>query len=304
MRGCIRGCRFCQAGVVTRPVRERTVTEILKAVDEALINTGYEEIGLLSLSSSDYSDILSLIGALSEQYADRHLSISLPSLRIESFSVELMDSLKDVRRSGFTLAPEAATGRMRNIINKPLDEQQLLETAQAIFSHGWHNLKLYFMIGHPSETIEDVQAIADLCKALLAEGRKYAGKRAQVTAAVSTFIPKPHTPFQWVPCDSFEQITQKQDFLKRHLRGQGLKLNWNPPEDSMLEAWSARGDRRMGQVIYRAWKLGAKFDAWKDHFRYDLWQDAFAESGLDPSFYTHRQRSIDEKLPWDHINTG
>lgn len=304
MRGCTRGCRFCQAGMITRPVRERPVEEIVQAVEQALANTGYEEIGLLSLSSSDYTHILELVNAVSQRFAGRNLTVSLPSLRIESFSVELMEALIDSRRSGFTLAPEAATERMREIINKPVSTQQLLETARAIYSHGWHNIKLYFMIGHPSETMEDVQAISDLCKAVLAEGRKIIGRRAQVTAGVSTFIPKPHTPFQWVPCDTMEQIAAKQTLLKHSLRGPGLKLNWNSPEDTMLEAWLSRGDRRMAEVIYQAWKRGAKFDAWKEHFRYDVWLEAFAAVGLEPGFYTHRERPIDETFPWEHISTS
>ncbi len=303
MRGCTRGCRFCQAGMITRPVRERPVDEILDAIEEALRRTGFEEIGLLSLSSSDYTHILELVQKVSERFAGRNLQVSLPSLRIESFSVELMDALKDSRRSGFTLAPEAATERMREIINKPVSTQQLLETARAIYSHGWHNIKLYFMIGHPSETLADVQAIADLCKAVLAEGRRIIGRRAQVTAGVSTFIPKPHTPFQWAPCDTMEQIAAKQTLLKQSLRGPGLKLNWNSPEDTMLEAWLSRGDRRMAEVVYQAWKRGAKFDAWKDHFRYDLWLEAFTAVGLQPEFYTHRERPIDETFPWEHIST-
>jgi len=304
MRGCTRGCRFCQAGMITRPVRERTVEEIVTAIEQAVQFTGFEEVGLLSLSSSDYTHILELVTTISERFAGKNLSISLPSLRIESFSVDLMDALKDARRSGFTLAPEAATERMREIINKPVSTQQLLETARAIYTRGWSNLKLYFMIGHPSETIEDVQAIADLCKAVLAEGRKVIGRRAQVTAGVSTFVPKPHTPFQWVPCDSVEQIQAKQTLLKQALRGPGLKLNWNTPEDTMLEAWLSRGDRRMAEVIYQAWRRGVKFDAWKEFFRYDLWLEAFRFVGLEPDFYTHRERPIDEALPWDHIDTA
>jgi radical SAM superfamily enzyme YgiQ (UPF0313 family) len=289
--------------MVTRPVRERPVPEIVEAIAEALKNTGYEEVGLLSLSSSDYTHILELVNAVASKFAGKHLSISLPSLRIESFSVELMDALKDSRRNGFTLAPEAATERMREIINKPVSTAQLLETAQAIFSRGWSNLKLYFMIGHPSETLEDVQAIADLCKSVLAIGRKEIGGRAQVTAGVSTFIPKPHTPFQWVPCDTIEQINLKQDLLKRTLRGKGLKLNWNKPEPVMLEAWLSRGDRRMSEVVYQAWKKGARFDAWDENFRYDFWLEAFFDAGLDPAFYTHRPRRIDEVFPWEHIST-
>jgi len=304
MRGCTRGCRFCHAGMITRPVRERPVAEVVAAIEQAMASTGYEEIGLLSLSSSDYTNILELVKAVGERFAGRHLTVSLPSLRIESFSVDLMDALKDSRRSGFTLAPEAATERMREIINKPVSTEQLLETTRAIYAHGWHNIKLYFMIGHPSETLEDVRAIADLCKAVLAEGRRLIGRRAQVTAGVSTFVPKPHTPFQWVPCDTMEQIKAKQDLLKNSLRGPGLKLNWNPPEDTMLEAWLSRGDRRMAEVVYQAWKRGAKFDAWKEHFRFDLWQQAFEAVGLEPAFYTHRERPIDETFPWEHISTS
>lgn len=304
MRGCTRGCRFCQAGMITRPVRERSVDEIIEAIEIALAKTGFEEIGLLSLSSSDYTHILELVSKVAERFADKHLAISLPSLRIETFSVELMDALQNNRRSGFTLAPEAASERMRSIINKPVSTQQLLETAREIFSHGYPTIKLYFMIGHPSETLEDVQAIADLCKAVLHEGKKIIGNRAQVNAGVSTFVPKPHTPFQWVPCDTREQILAKQALLKRQLRGPGLKLSWNPPEDTLLEAWLSRGDRRMAEVIYQAWQRGAKFDAWNEHFRYDLWLDAFNATGLNPDFYTHRERPIDEVFPWDHISTS
>lgn len=304
MRGCTRGCRFCQAGMITRPVRERPVEEILKAIETGVHNTGFEEVGLLSLSSSDYTHILELVKAVGERFSSEHLSVSLPSLRIESFSVELMESLKDTRRSGFTLAPEAATERMREIINKPVSTQQLLETAEATYSRGWTTIKLYFMIGHPSETMEDVQAIADLCKAVLAVGRKAIGKRAQLNAGVSTFVPKPHTPFQWVPCDDRDSILAKQDLLRKALRGPGLKLSWTPPEDTMLEAWLSRGDRRMANVILQAWRYGAKFDAWNEHYRYDLWMKAFQDADLDPAFYTHRERPIDEIMPWEHISTS
>jgi len=303
MRGCTRGCRFCQAGMITRPVRERSVDEILAAIEKAIEETGFEEVGLLSLSSSDYTQILELVQAVSTRFHDRTLSISLPSMRIESFSVELMDALKDTRRSGFTLAPEAATERMREIINKPVSNEQLLETAREIYARGWINIKLYFMIGHPEETLEDVRAIADLCKAVLKEGEKLIGRKAKLTAGVSTFIPKPHTPFQWSPCDTFDQIHAKQELLKQELRIPGLKLNWNEPKETMLEAALSRGDRRVSKVIHTAWRLGAKFDAWHEHFDYDIWQEAFAQCGLDPDFYTHRPRLIDETFPWDHIDS-
>ena len=305
MRGCTRGCRFCQAGMITRPVRERPVEEILNAIEDSLDYTGIDEVGLLSLSSSDYDEVLTLVKAVSERFTDRHVKISLPSLRIESVSVELMDLLHgQSSRSGFTLAPEAATERMREIINKPVSSEQLLQTAREIYARGWHTIKLYFMIGHPSETLEDVQAISDLCKAVLAEGRKIMGKRAKVNAGVSTFVPKPHTPFQWVPCDTVEQIEAKQTLLKTQLRGPGLKLNWNNPLETMFEAWLSRGDRRLSAVIERAWQLGAKFDAWQEFFAYDKWLQAFSELDIDPGFYTHRERPIDETLPWDHIDAA
>ena len=304
MRGCTRGCRFCHAGMINRPVRERSVNEIVDTLQQALQNTGFEEIGLLSLSSSDYTHILELIDAVSTHFAGKNLGISLPSLRIESFSIELMDALRASRRGGFTLAPEAATERMREIINKPVSTQQLLETTRAIYARGYTTIKLYFMIGHPSETIEDVQAIADLCNTVLREGRQVIGRRARLNAGVSTFVPKPHTPFQWVPCDTVEQIQAKQALLKRELRDRDIKLTWSKPEDTLLEAWLSRGDRRMAEVVYQAWANGAKFDAWQDQFCYAAWLQAFEQVGLEPAFYTHRPRLLDETFPWEHINPG
>jgi len=304
MRGCTRGCRFCHAGMINRPVRERSVEEVVQAADEAIRATGFEELALLSLSSSDYTHILELVTAISDHFAEKHLAVSLPSLRIETVSVDLMDKLRDRRGTGFTFAPEAATERMRRIINKYIPDEDLLEAAREVYSRGWTSLKLYFMIGHPSETLEDVQAIADLCKRVLAEGRKVIGYKARVHAGVSTFIPKPHTPFQWVSADTMEQITLKQNLLKRELRDKNIKLSWTPPEDSMLEAWLTRGDRRIGDVIYTAWKNGAKFDAWQEERRFGIWMAAFAEHGLDPAFYTQRQRRTDEVFPWDHITAA
>ena len=218
IRGCTRGCRFCHAGMVTRPVRERPVDEVISAIEKSLANTGFEEIGLLSLSSSDYTHILELIRALNQQFEGRKLHISLPSLRIDTFSIELMETLKEARRGGFTLAPEAATDHMREIINKPITTQKLLDTAREIYQRGWRTIKLYFMIGHPSETLDDVKGIVKLCRAVLTEGRKVMGKRAKLSAGISTFVPKPHTPFQWVPCDAIESIQAKQDLLKHELR--------------------------------------------------------------------------------------
>ena len=302
MRGCTRGCRFCQAGMITRPVRERSVAEVVAAAEEAVTNTGFEELALLSLSSSDYSNILELVTTIGEKFSGRHLSISLPSLRIESVSVELMDKLRDRRSFGFTLAPEAATERMRRIINKFIPDDQILETTREIYRRGWPTIKLYFMIGHPSETLEDVQAIADLCKRVLAEGRKVLGGKAKLHAGVSTFIPKPHTPFQWVAVDTPEQIRAKQALLMHELRDGSIKLSWTQPEDTLLEAWLSRGDRRLAEVIYTAWTNGSRFDAWQDQRRYETWLNAFAQNGLDPAFYTHRARRMDEIFPWDHIS--
>lgn len=304
MRGCTRGCRFCHAGMVTRPVRERSVEEIVEAVGEMIRSTGFEEVSLLSLSSSDYGEISTLVKAIGEKYAGKNLSVSLPSLRIESFSVDLMDQLKDTKRNGFTLAPEAATERMRRIINKFVPTEQVLATAREIYSRGWHTIKLYFMIGHPSETLEDVQAIADLCKAVRAEGKKIMGHRAQVNAGVSTFVPKPHTPFQWSPVADVETIKEKQALLKSQLRGDGLKLSWNNPFETQLEAWFSRGDRRLGKVLLEAHYRGAKFDAWHDHFSYETWCEAFAVAGLDIAFYNYHQRSESEIFPWDHIDAA
>jgi radical SAM superfamily enzyme YgiQ (UPF0313 family) len=192
---------------------------------------------------------------------------------------------------------------MRRIINKPVSTAQLIETARQVYLRGWPTLKLYFMIGHPSETIEDVQAIVDLCQTVLAEGRKAIGRRANLHAGVSNFVPKPHTPFQWVPCDTIENIREKQSLLRQQLRGNGIKLTWTRPEVTLLEAWLSRGDRRMAEVIYHAWRRGARFDAWKDHFNQSSWQEAFAETGLDPAFYTHRERPAFEVFPWEHISS-
>ena len=209
MRGCTRGCRFCHAGIITRPVRERSIAEILETMETLIPNTGYSEIGLLSLSSSDYTQIVPLVEAINERFEGQNIAISLPSLRIESVSVSLMDALSGKRRSGFTLAPEAATERLRNIINKPISDQQLLDTAEEIYQHGWHTIKLYFMIGHPTETLEDVRAIADLSKRVLQVGIQTIGNRAKVNTSVGTFVPKPHTPFQWVGLSSQKEIAKK-----------------------------------------------------------------------------------------------
>jgi radical SAM family uncharacterized protein len=305
MRGCTRGCRFCHAGMITRPVRERSVDEILEAAEAAIKSTGFEELALLSLSSSDYTDVVELVTRVGERFGETQLKVSLPSLRIESVSIDLMEKLKARRAGGFTLAPEAATERMRRIINKFIPDEDLINTTREIYRRGWPTIKLYFMIGHPSETLEDVQAIADLCKRVLAEGRKVIGMKAKLHAGVSTFVPKCQTPFQWVSCDTRENILDKQNLLKRQLlRDKNIKLSWTNPDDTLLEAWLSRGDRRMAEVVYTAWKNGAKFDAWDEGRKPQVWASAFAEHGLDPYFYTHRQRRTDEVFPWEHITAA
>lgn len=305
MRGCTRGCRFCHAGMVTRPVRERDVGEITAAVGEMIASTGFEELALLSLSSSDYGDIVPLVEAISSEYGELNLNISLPSLRIETVSVDLMDKLQNAgRRGGFTLAPEAASERMREIINKPVSTAQLLETCREIYARGWRTIKLYFMIGHPAETLDDVGEIAQLAKDVLAVGRKALGGKAKLNVGVSTFVPKPHTPFQWSPSDSRDQINAKQALLRREVRGAGLKLSLNRPDETMMESWLSRGDRRMSEVILEAYKRGARFDGWREHFNYGAWMEAFARVGLDPAFYTHRARESEERFAWDHIDAG
>ena len=311
-RGCTRGCRFCHAGIITRPVRERPLEEVLTAVGQIVAQTGYEEVALLSLSSADYSHISDLVEVLAQQHQDQHLSISLPSLRIESFSVDLADGVSRGRRSGFTFAPEAGTERLRGVINKDIPTGQMLEVAREVFQRGWRTVKLYFMIGLPGEEPDDVQAIIDLARAVREEGRKAHGKRAQVNVSVSTFVPKPHTPFQWASLAAADEILDKQQVLRRALRGRGFKLSWNEPAITQIEAALSRGDRRLGSVVRRAWELGARFDGWDEWFNQEAWTTAFTDAvgarftapASLISFYAHRKRERDEILPWDHISTG
>jgi radical SAM family uncharacterized protein len=304
-RGCTRGCRFCHAGMVYRPVRERPLAEVLQAVDDIIKETGFEEVSFLSLSSSDYSKIGDLVRETVRRYGDRKLSIGLPSLRIESFSVDLMEELeKGRRRSGFTFAPEAATDRLREVINKPVPTETLLQVAEEVFARGWTTIKLYFMIGHPTQTMEDVQAIAHLAKKVLAIGRKHIGRKANVRVGVSTLVPKPHTPFQWVPLEEEHVLRGQLAYLRDALRGPGLHFTWSDPRETLLEAVMGRGDRRLGAVVQRAWELGAKFDGWQDQFNEAAWAQAYREVGLDPDFYARRPRALDEVFPWDHIDVG
>lgn len=301
-RGCSHGCRFCQAGIIYRPVRERPPDEVKQAVEEIISGCGYSEISLVSLSTSDYSGIGELVADLSRDYP--RLSLSLPSLYINSFSVNLMDSLSSRKRTGLTFAPEAGSERLRRIINKNITEEELLNTAAEAFERGWTGIKLYFMVGLPGETTDDVEAINELVEKVYATGRRARGRPPQIRVNVSTFVPKPHTPFQWVAQESEEGLEEKQDILRHGMRRKGVKLSWTDTESSLLEAALSRGDRRIGQAIYNAWKLGCRFDSWSEHLSYEKWMKAFEEAGLDPDFYARRERPLEEVLPWSHINTG
>ncbi len=301
-RGCSHGCRFCQAGIIYRPVRERPQAEILRAAGEIITNCGYSEVSLVSLSTCDYTHIEELVTSLSRQYPG--LALSLPSLYINSFSVELMDSLPAHKKTGLTFAPEAGSERLRCVINKNVSEEELLKTAAAAFDRGWTGLKLYFMVGLPTETMDDIQNISRLVEKVRTLGRQTKGRTPQVRINLSTFVPKPHTPFQWVVQEGEEELTAKHELLKQGLKRKGINLSWTDPKVSLLEGVLSRGDRRLGKVIYRAWELGSTFDSWSEQFHYENWAHAFAEAGLEPSFYTRRQRSLDELLPWAHIDTG
>ncbi|MDH7486369.1 MAG: TIGR03960 family B12-binding radical SAM protein [Anaerolineae bacterium] len=304
-RGCTRGCRFCLAGMVYRPLRERPLEEVLAAVDELVEQAGFEEVAFLSLSASDYSRIGELVEGVLAAHGDEELSISLPSLRIESFSVELMEKLaRGRKRGGFTFAPEAATDRLRQVINKPIATESMLQVAEEVYARGWTTIKLYFMIGHPTQTEEDVAAVVRLARQVREIGRRRIGGRARVRVSVSTFVPKPHTPFQWSPLADEADLRAQIELLRRGLSGRGLEVSWNDPRESLIEAALSRGDRRLADVVQRAWELGAKFDAWQDQFAFDAWAQAFAEAGLDPAWYARRPRSPEERLPWEHISAG
>ena len=301
-RGCTRGCRFCQAGVVYRPVRERKPETLLRLAQELVERTGYDEISLVSLSSADYSCLRELTDSLLKKFAPQGVSLSLPSLRIDSFSIELANEIQKVRRSGLTFAPEAGTQRLRDVINKGVTEADLFEAAGAAFRSGWSGIKLYFMIGLPTETDEDILAIADLARRVLALSRNVRNRK--VTVSVSTFVPKPHTPFQWFAQISADEMQRRQNLLRVALKGRGINLNWHDAQTSRLEGVFARGDRRLGKTLHAAWRNGARFDGWSEHFRPDIWDAAFESTGIDADFYTVRERDHTEVLPWQHISTG
>ena len=301
-RGCPRGCRYCQAGMIYRPLRERPMEEVLQAAEELLANTGYEELSLVSLSTSDYPGIDRLVKELLARYRQGPLSISLPSLRSDTFSLALAESLPG-RRGSLTLAPEAGTERLRQVVNKALTDQDLMQAVETALQGGWTSLKLYFMLGLPTETEEDVAAIPELVrrmKDLARDGRQ----QLQIRVSLATFIPKPHTPFQWLPQLAPEEVELRLEALRQKLRRIGVQLSWPDSQMSQLEAVLARGDRRLGRAILRAWQKGCVFDAWSEHFQPQKWHDALAEEGLNAAFYAHRTRPFDELQPWAHIDSG
>ncbi|UNC90926.1 TIGR03960 family B12-binding radical SAM protein [Candidatus Contubernalis alkaliaceticus] len=308
-RGCTRGCRFCQAGVLYRPRRERTPEKLTDICFKAVEHSGYDEISLSSLSSSDYSNVESLIQRLQKKLHHQGISLSLPSLRIDSFSVQLAQNLQELKRSGLTFAPEAGTQRLRDVINKNVTEEDLLNTVTEAFRAGWNSIKLYFMIGLPTEQQEDLEGIAALAKKVVQRFRetvedKGRWGRLKITVSTSTFVPKPHTPYQWEPQISLEEIKSKQAFLKERLRGRNLAYSWHEPEASLLESAICRGDRRISEVIFKAWQLGCKFDSWWEKMDYKKWQEAFSLSSLCPESFANRTFHPQEVLPWDHIDTG
>jgi radical SAM family uncharacterized protein/radical SAM-linked protein len=302
-RGCTRGCRFCQAGMIYRPVRERAPGTLLSLAERSLANTGYEDISLLSLSTGDYSAIHMLMQGLMDRCEPEKIAVSLPSLRVGSLTQELMSQIKRVRKTGFTVAPEAGSQRLRDVINKNISEKDLEETVQNAFGLGWQLIKLYFMIGLPTETEADLDAIIALVRRLQrGQGKK--GRNRRINVSVSTFIPKAHTPFQWSSQMSLDESREKIRMLRTNLRGRDLRFKWQNPEMSLLEGLWARGDRSLSGLLVKAYEMGCRFDGWSDHFEYRRWNEAIEACGVDVDFYTRRSRDLSEPLPWDHIDCG
>ena len=304
-RGCSRGCRFCQAGMAYRPVRVRS-EERLRALARKMADaTGYDELSLTSLSSADYSCLDGLVDNLMEDFAGEQVSFSLPSLRIDSFSIGLADRMQQVRKSGLTFAPEAGTQRMRDVINKGVTEENLLDAVSAAFEKGWKSVKLYFMLGLPTETDEDIVGIAKLAKKVVDRYQEITGKRgAKVTISVSCFVPKAFTPFQWAAQDSLAEFERKQRLLKENIRDRSIQFNYHDARVSRLEGVLARGDRRLSRVIFKAWENGARFDGWSDQFHEEYWLDAFDALGVEKEYYNERGREREEKFPWEHTSPG
>ncbi len=307
-RGCIRGCRFCQAGFVYRPVREKSADTLVSQALKLLDCTGHSEVALTSLSTSDYTSLAEFAEKLTEETDKRKVNLSLPSLRVDSFSLDLMEKTQKVRKSGLTFAPEAGTQRLRDVINKNINEEDILKAVEIAMTGGYTTLKLYFMLGLPTETMEDVAGIARLVRLITDIYKNGSNKRLYgrlgITVSTSFFVPKPFTPFQWEAQISSEDYLERQRYLDGMLKGGKVRYSWHNGHMSLLEAVMARGDRTIGQVIYKAWEKGCKFDSWDEHFKYDKWIEAFDESGIDPAFHGSRERGEDEILPWDHIDAG
>jgi radical SAM family uncharacterized protein len=304
-RGCTRGCRFCQAGMITRPVRERSTATIRKIIDAGLAGGGLPEVGLLSLSSADHSDILGMVRNVADDHEGSNVNVSLPSTRVDAFNVTLADELaRSGRRTGLTFAPEAGTERMRRVINKTVSEADMIATAKAAYAGGWHHLKLYFMCGLPTERDEDVVGIADIADKVATAGKTVGRSNAKVTASCGAFVPKPHTPFQWAGQDPVAEIDRKLKLLRDSVRSRKVKVRTHGGSAAQLEGFLSRGDRRVGPVIEEAWRRGARFDQWGDHFRPDIWLEAARDLGVDVTFYTTRSRDRREAFPWDHIFAG
>lgn len=307
-RGCIRGCRFCQAGFIYRPIREKSPETVDGQCRRLIETSGYDEISLCSLSTSDYTGLQPLLNSLLDWTAKDKINVSLPSLRVDNFSDELMEKLAVVRRSGLTFAPEAGTQRLRDAINKNVTEEDVMKTVDKAFAGGWTAVKLYFMIGLPTETLDDVAGIAQLGQRVVDEFYRLPdrpkGKGVQVSISASSFVPKPFTPFQWEPQDTREMLEEKQAHLLNSVTTKKIKISTHLSQSSFMEGVLARGDRRLSKVIELAWRKGCKFDSWDDQFKFDLWMEAFDEAGLDPAFYANRRREYDEILPWEHLDYG
>ncbi|MBQ8296444.1 MAG: TIGR03960 family B12-binding radical SAM protein [Ruminococcus sp.] len=306
LRGCIRGCRFCQAGFIYRPFREKTTETICQETHDLCENTGYDEVSLASLSTSDHSEIDSMLESLIDYTEGERINLSLPSLRVDNFSESLLEKIKKVRKSGLTFAAEAGTQRLRNVINKNVSEEELMNTCRIAFEGGYSAVKLYFMMGLPTETDEDIVGIADLAQRVVdlyySIPNKPKGRGVQVSVSTATFVPKPFTPFQFEPQDTREEIERKQKLLVDSVKTKKIKVSWHDPNVSILEAVLAKGDRRLCDVIYTAWKNGCKFDSWSEYYKFDVWMDAFRECGVSPEFYANRRFEYDEILPWDHLD--
>lgn len=306
LRGCLRGCRFCQAGFIYRPFREKKSDTIIDETKALCENTGYDEVSLASLSTSDHSEISPILSELIEYTADEKITLSLPSLRVDNFSEELLEKIKRVRKSGLTFAPEGGTQRLRDVINKNVSEEEIMNTCRIAFEGGYSSVKLYFMMGLPTETDEDIIGIAELAQRIIdmfysLENRPK-GRGVQISVSCATFVPKPFTPFQFEPQDTREMIEHKQKLLLDSVNKKRVKVSYHDANVSILEAVLAKGDRRLCDVIYTAWKKGCKFDSWSEHFHFDKWIEAFEECGIDPSFYANRRIAYDEILPWEHLD--